>query len=73
MKKVMNAMVTVATIAVMIPFVIASAVPGEAKNRRGAARLDRVPDALGHVVLRLEEPEPALACSSRRRRSRAAP
>ena len=57
MKTVMNMIVTVATMAVMIPFVIATAVPGEAEHPRGASLLDRVPDPLGHVVLRLEEPE----------------
>ena len=61
MKTVMNMIVTiVATIAVMIPFVIATAVPVEAEDF-GRSALDRVSNALGHVILGLEEPEPPAA------------
>ena len=54
----MNRIVTVATIAVMIPFVIATAVPVSPSSLLGTAVLELVANALGDVVLRLEEPEP---------------
>ena len=61
MKKVRNVIVTIATTSEITLFVIEIAAPVRPSTFVAPPRLDRVPDLLDDVVLRLQEAEPALA------------
>ena len=61
MKKVRNVIVTIATTSEITLFVIEIAVPVSPSTFDAPPFVDRVPDLLDDVVLRLEEAEPAAA------------